>query len=134
MSQTPSNILSDLSCVFLNPNNSLCIYNHPRAHISLNWYVGDSLLIILCSWQYHAIYSKKPSAESKHHEPIHQTMSSMHMGGPYITVGCVSLDKTFGGSLTQPTKSQFISQAALTSHGADMIHNIQCIQPFDKLV
>lgn len=61
-------------------------------------------------------------------------MSSMHMDGPYITVGCVSLDKTFGGSLTQPTKSQFISQAALTSQGADVIHNIQCIQPFDKLV
>lgn len=58
----------------------------------------------------------------------------MHMDGPYITVGHVSLDKTFGGSLTQPTKSQFISQAALTSHQADMIHSIQCIQPFDKLV
>lgn len=56
------------------------------------------------------------------------------MDGPYINVWRVSLDKTFGGSLTQPTKSQFISQAALTSQGADVIHNIQCIQPFDKLV
>lgn len=42
--------------------------------------------------------------------------------------------KTFGGSLTQPTKSPFISQAALTSRGANIIHNIHYIQRFDKLV
>lgn len=61
-------------------------------------------------------------------------MSSMHMDGPYISGRSVSRDKTFGGSLTQPTKSLFISQAALTSRGANIIHNIHYIQLFDKLV
>lgn len=61
-------------------------------------------------------------------------MSSMHMNGPYISGRCVLLDKTFGGSLTQPTKSLFISQAALTSCRANVIHNIYYIQVFDKVV
>lgn len=61
-------------------------------------------------------------------------MTSMHMDGSYISGWSASLDKTFGGSLTQPTKSQFISQAALSSQGANIIHNIHYIQLFDKLV
>lgn len=60
-------------------------------------------------------------------------MSSMHMNGPYISGQCILLDKTFGGSLTQPTKSPFISQAAPTSCRANIIH-IHYIQLFDKLV
>lgn len=41
-------------------------------------------------------------------------MRLMHLDGLYITVGSISLNKTFGGSVTQQKANKFL-KAALTS-------------------
>ncbi len=58
-------------------------------------------------------------------------MCSMCIYGSYIIGQNISLNKTFGQSLNQFTKSQFISQAACTSW-SHIIQSVRHIQLLDK--